>query len=288
MLQRSPTYIVSMPAEDRIANWLRRRLPARIASGITRWKNVLLGMWFYGFCRRHPARARAMITRWVRDELGPGHDVHPHFEPRYDPWQQRMCLVPDGDLFAAIREGRVSVVTDEITTFTAGGIALRSGTELRADVIVTATGLNLLLLGGVEVTVDGARVDFAKTWNYKGMMFSDVPNLALAVGYTNASWTLKAELVCRYVCRLLNHMARTGARQCTPRLRDPTVTAAPFIDLTSGYVRRSIDAFPKQGSKVPWRLHQNYARDVVLLGRGRVDDGVMEFAPGVHAGRARL
>jgi monooxygenase len=288
MLQRSPTYIVSMPAEDRVANWLRRRLPARVAYAVTRWKNVLLGMWFYRFCRRHPARARAMITRWVREALGPGHDVHPHFEPRYDPWQQRMCLVPDGDLFAAIRDGRVSVVTDEIATFTAGGIALRSGVELPADVIVTATGLNLLFLGGVDVTVDGARVDFAKTYNYKGMMFSDVPNLALAVGYTNASWTLKAELVCRYVCRLLNHMASTGARQCTPRVRE-TITPAPFIDLTSGYVRRSIDAFPKQGSKLPWRLHQNYARDVVLLGRGRVDDGVMEFTgPDVHARRPRL
>jgi cation diffusion facilitator CzcD-associated flavoprotein CzcO len=189
-----------------------------------------------------------------------------------------MCLVPDGDLFRAMREGRASVVTDQIATFTEKGLRLRSGAELEADVVVTATGLNLLLLGGLEVTVDGARVEFAKTFNYKGMMFSDVPNLALAVGYTNASWTLKAELICRYVCRLLNHMTATGTRQCTPRLRDASLEAAPFLDLTSGYVQRSMHLFPKQGAKIPWRLHQNYARDLLLLQRGSVDDGVMEFS----------
>src|SRR5207253_2350925 len=180
--------------------------------------------------------------------------------------------------FAAMRRGRASVVTGEIATFTAEGLQLRSGAELEADVVVTATGLNLLLLGGLEATVDGVRVDFSKTYNYKGMMFSDVPNLALAVGYTNASWTLKAELIGRYVCRLLNHMEKTGTRQCTPRLRDPALEPAPFLDLTSGYVQRSIHMFPKQGSKVPWKLHQNYARDLMLLRYGSVDDGVMEFS----------
>jgi len=277
MLQRSPTYIISMPAEDRLANWLRRRLPARTAYGITRWKNVLLGMWFYRFCRRNPQRARVLITKWLSKDLGAGYDVSKHFNPRYDPWDQRICLVPDGDLFKSMRRGRVSVVTDQIETFTEKGLKLRSGAELEADLVVTATGLNLLLLGGLEVTVDGARVDFTKTFAYKGMMFSDVPNLALAVGYTNASWTLKAELICRYVCRLLNHMAQTGTRQCTPR-RDASVDEAPFLDLTSGYVQRSIQMFPKQGAKVPWRLHQNYARDLVLLQRGTVEDGVMEFS----------
>jgi len=286
MLQRSPTYIVSLPGEDRIANWLRRRLPGRVAYGITRWKNVLLGLWFYRFCRRNPTRARAMITRWLANELPPDCDVSTHFNPRYNPWEQRVCVVPDSDLFEAMRQRRASVVTDQIETFTETGLRLRSGTEIEADLIVTATGLNLRLLGGLEVTVDGARVDFAKTYNYKGMMFSDVPNLALAVGYTNASWTLKAELICRYVCRLLNHMTRTGMRQCTPRLRDASVEETPFLDLTSGYVQRGIHMFPKQGAKIPWKLHQNYARDLVMLQRGKVDDGVMEFSnPTIPAAR---
>jgi cation diffusion facilitator CzcD-associated flavoprotein CzcO len=278
MLQRSPTYIVSMPAEDVIANWLRRWVSARVAYGVARWKNVLFGLWFYNFCRRRPERARALIDRWLARELGPEFDVSRHFKPRYNPWEQRMCLVPDGDLFRAMREGRASVVTDQIATFTERGLLLRSGAEIEADVVVTATGLNLLLLGGLEIAVDGVRVEFAKTFNYKGMMFSDVPNLALAVGYTNASWTLKAELICRYVCRLLNHMAKTGTRQCTPRLRDASLEAAPFLDLTSGYVQRSMHKFPKQGAKIPWRLHQNYARDLLLLQCGRVEDGVMEFS----------
>ncbi|HJQ85721.1 MAG TPA: NAD(P)/FAD-dependent oxidoreductase [Candidatus Binatia bacterium] len=278
MLQRSPTYIVSLPGEDPIANWLRRRLPARVAYGITRWKNVLLGLWFYRFCRRSPKRARALITRWVQRELGADYDVGTHFNPRYNPWEQRMCLVPDSDLFRTMREGRASIVTDQIETFTEKGLRLRSGAELEADLIVTATGLNLLFLAGLEATVDGARVDFTKTYNYKGMMFSDVPNLALAIGYTNASWTLKAELICRYVCRLLNHMERTGMRQCTPRLRGSRPEEAPFLDLTSGYVQRALDQFPKQGLQRPWRLHQNYALDLMALQRGSVEDDVMEFS----------
>jgi monooxygenase len=278
MLQRSPTYIVSMPGEDRLANGLRRILPARAAYGITRWKNVLLSLWFYRFCRRNPQRARALINGWLQRELGPEYDLSTHFNPRYNPWEQRVCLVPDADLFEVMREGRASVVTDQIETFTEKGVRLRSGAELEADLIVTATGLNLKLLGGLEATVDGVRVDFSKTYNYKGMMFSDVPNLALAVGYTNASWTLKAELICRYVCRLLNHMTDTGTRQCTPRRRGADGEEAPFLDLTSGYVQRSIHLFPKQGAKIPWKLHQNYARDLLMLQRGSVEDGVMEFS----------
>src|SRR5262245_42365965 len=239
MLQRSPTYIISMPGEDPIANFLRRHLPARIAYGITRWKNVLLGLWFYNFCRSRPQRARELINKWLQQEL-PEHDISKHFNPRYNPWEQRLCLVPDSDLFAAMREGRASIVTDQIETFTETGLKLRSGTELEADLIVTATGLNLLLLGGLEASVDGARVDFSKTYNYQGMMFSDVPDLALAMAYTNASWTLKAELICKYLCRLLNHMTKTGLRQCTPRLRGADVSQTPFLDLTSGYVKRAI------------------------------------------------
>ena len=284
MLQRSPTYIISMPGEDAIANWLRRRLPARAAYAVARWKNVLLGMWFYRFCRRNPNRARAIIEKWLRKELGPDFDVGTHFNPRYNPWEQRVCLVPDSDLFRTMREGRASVVTDQIETFTEKGLRLRSGKELEADLVVTATGLNLLFLGGLDVTVDGARVEFAKTVNYKGMMFSDVPNLALAIGYTNASWTLKAELICRYVCRLLNHMAATGTRQCTPRRRDVSIDEAPFLDLTSGYIQRAMDKFPKQGAKIPWRLHQNYARDLRMLQRGSVEDGAMEFSNRAGAG----
>jgi cation diffusion facilitator CzcD-associated flavoprotein CzcO len=285
MLQRSPTYIVSMPEQDRIANGLRRLLPTRVAYGLTRWKNVLLSLWFYRFCRRNPTRARALIDQWLRTELGPDFDVSTHFTPRYNPWEQRVCLVPDSDLFQALRDGRASIVTDQIETFTETGVTLRSGSALDADIVVTATGLNLLLLGGLEATVDGEHVDFAKTYNYKGMMFSDVPNLALAVGYTNASWTLKAELICRYVCRLLNHMTATGTRQSTPRRRETSGDGAPFLDLASGYVQRSIHLFPKQGAAVPWKLHQNYARDLWLLGRGSVEDGVMEFSNPAPAAR---
>jgi cation diffusion facilitator CzcD-associated flavoprotein CzcO len=287
MLQRSPTYIVSLPGEDPVANWLRRHLPARVAYGITRWKNVLITLLIFRYCRRNPERARALITRWVSKELGPGFDVGTHFNPRYNPWEQRLCLVPDSDLFRAMREGRASVVTDQIESFTETGLKLRSGTTLDADLIVTATGLNLQLFGGLQAAVDGARVDFARTWGYKGMMFSDVPNLALAIGYTNASWTLKAELICRYVCRLLNHMQATGTRQCTPRLPGASVGEAPFLDLTSGYIQRKMHEFPKQGSRVPWKLHQNYARDLLLLKRGGVEDGVMEFSNPATAARER-
>lgn len=277
MLQRSPTYIVSRPAEDRIANRLRQRLPAKLAYTITRWKNVLLGMYFFSLARHKPERVKEGIIALAKAQLGPDYDVDTHFRPRYNPWDQRLCLVPDADLFASIRAGKVSVVTDEIESFTETGLCLRSGKELAADVIVTATGLKLKLLGGMTVDVDGARVDFAKTMAYKGMMFSDVPNLACAFGYTNASWTLKADLTCDYVCRLLTYMDRHGYAYGTPRRLDPSVAEQPFLDFTSGYVQRSIDQFPRQGSKKPWRLYQNYALDLVALRFGRVADGTMEF-----------
>jgi cation diffusion facilitator CzcD-associated flavoprotein CzcO len=288
MLQRSPTYIVSMPGSDPIANGLRRILPAKTAYDLTRWKNVRLGLWFYEFCRKNPERAKKMIGRWLERAVGDGYQVHKHhFTPRYNPWEQRVCLVPDGDLFQSMRDGKVSIVTDQIETFTETGIKLRSGMELEADLVVTATGLNLRLLGGLEATVDGKRVEFAKTYNYKGMKFSDVPNLALEIGYTNATWTLKAELICRYVCRLLNHMRDTGTRQCTPRQREAETAETPFLDLNSGYIQRSIHLFPKQGAKLPWKLHQNYPRDLRLLERGPVDDGVMEFSNPQPAAAAR-
>jgi cation diffusion facilitator CzcD-associated flavoprotein CzcO len=278
MLQRSPTYILSLPAEDKIANRLRRFLPSKIAYGLTRWKNVLMGMFFYFLCRHAPQVVKNMIRKGVKAELGPDYDINPHFKPSYNPWDQRLCLVPDGDLFKAIKSGRASVATDHIETFTEKGLRLRSGAELEADVIVTATGLNLLALGGMQLAVDGRNVDLAKTMSYKGMMLSDVPNLASAIGYTNASWTLKCDLTSEYVCRLLNHMEKHGYSQCTPRRTDPTITEAPFIDFSSGYVQRSIDKFPKQGSRAPWKLYQNYALDLMTLKFGTVEDGEMEFS----------
>ena len=278
MLQRSPTYIVSMPAEDRLANALRRVLPVRLAYALTRWKNVLLGILVYQLCQRRPERAKRMILRGVRNALGPSYDVDRHFAPSYRPWDQRLCLVPDGDLFEAIRSGRVSVVTDRIERFTETGIRLASGAELPADLIVTATGLRMKFLGGLEVSVDGARVELPRTTVYKGMMLTGVPNLAMTVGYTNASWTLKCDLTCEYVCRVLNHMEAHGWRQCRPELSDPTLRAEPLIGLSSGYVERARSLFPTQGSKRPWRLHQNYLLDQLALRHARVDDGALRFS----------
>ena len=278
MLQRSPTYVVSRPAEDPLANWLRRKLPAKAAYGLTRWKNVLFSMYFYRVAREKPEAVKQRIVGMVREQLGPDYDIETHFTPRYNPWDQRLCLVPDADLFRAIKAGTASVATDHIESFTETGVALKSGAHLDADIIVTATGLNLKPLNGVALTVDGRPVEPARTLSYKGMMYSDVPNLASAFGYTNASWTLKCDLTCEYVCRLLKHMKATGLRQCTPRNRDPDIGEEPWLDFTSGYVQRAIAQFPKQGSKAPWKLHQNYARDLMNLRFSRVDDGVMEFS----------
>jgi monooxygenase len=219
-----------------------------------------------------------LILGGVKMALGPEYDVTKHFTPRYNPWEQRLCLVPDGDLFKSIRDKRASVVTNEIDTFTRNGIKLKDGSELEADIIVTATGLVLQVLGGLEVSVDGRTVDFARTLNYKGMMYSDIPNMASAFGYTNASWTLKCDLTCEYVCRLINYMDRNGYRQCTPHNLDPDVTELPSVDFSSGYVQRSIAKLPKQGSKRPWRLYQNYALDIVTLRYGKIDDGVMQYS----------
>jgi cation diffusion facilitator CzcD-associated flavoprotein CzcO len=278
MLQRSPTYVVARPAEDALANRLRRTLSARLAYHIIRWRNVLLSMYFFQLCRRKPDRAKQLILGGVKMALGPEYDVGKHFTPRYNPWDQRLCLVPDGDLFKAIRDKRAAVVTNEIDTFTKGGIKLKDGSELEADIIVTATGLNLQVLGGLEVSVDGRAVDFARTLTYKGMMYSDIPNMAAAFGYTNASWTLKCDLTCEYACRLINNMDRNGYKQCMPHNVDPDVTELPSLDFSSGYVQRSIAKLPKQGSKRPWRLYQNYALDIVTLRYGKIDDGVMQYS----------
>jgi len=278
MLQRSPTYVVSRPEGDAMANWMNARLPAKLSYAITRWKNVLLQMFFFRMSRRRPERIKELILQGVRAELGPHYDVAKHFTPRYNPWDQRLCLVPDADLFKSIREGHASVVTDHIDTFTERGIRLKSGQELEADIVVTATGLALEILGGMELSVDGRAVDLAKTLYYKGMMFSDVPNIAATFGYTNASWTLKADLICEYVCRILNKMDSKGVRQATPRNHDPSIETVPFLDFSSGYVQRSIARFPKQGNKVPWKLHMNYALDIMEIRYGRIEDGVLELS----------
>jgi monooxygenase len=278
MLQRSPTYVVSRPAQDQLAMKLRARLGEKVAYHLIRWRNVLLGMWFFQFSRRRPEKVKKLILGGVRMALGPDFDVATHFNPRYNPWDQRLCLVPDGDLFDAIREKRASVVTKEIDRFTERGIRLKDGSELEADIIVTATGLVLQLFGGMEVAVDGRAVDFAKVLSYKGMMYSGVPNLASAFGYTNASWTLKCDLTCEYVCRLINYMERHGYKSCVPHNVDPSVTEVPWSDFSSGYVQRAIAQMPKQGSKRPWRLYPNYVLDIITLRLGRVDDGVMRYS----------
>ena len=288
MLQRSPTYVVSRPAEDAVANWLRRRLPHKLAYGMTRWKNVLFGMYFFRLARRKPEKVKARILGWVRDHLGPDYDIQTHFTPSYNPWDQRLCLVPDADLFDAIKAGRASVATDTIRTFTPTGVELSSGKVLDADVVVAATGLELQLLSGVEFRIDGRVRDLSKSLNYKGCMFSDVPNLAYVFGYTNASWTLKADLTATYVCRLLNTMKKRGLRQATPFNDDPGVTEQPFLDFTSGYVQRAIDHLPKQGSKKPWRVNQNYLADLAALKFGSVDDAMRFSSPDPERARARV
>ena len=277
MLQRSPTYIVSRPGGDDFADRLRQRLPAGLAARLTRWRWVLLGMYFYNIARWKPELTKQTIVKMAQQELGPDYDVATHFTPRYNPWDQRVCLVPDSDLFKAIRAGKAEVVTDQIETFTETGIRLRSGRELAADLIVTATGLNMKVMSGVQLVVDGAPVELAQTMTYKGMMYSDIPNLASAIGYTNASWTLKCELTAAYVCRLLNTMDHHGYTQATPRQTDPSVHPAPLLDFTSGYVQRAMPYLPRQGSRPPWKLYQNYILDLLTLKFGPVDDGTLEF-----------
>jgi cation diffusion facilitator CzcD-associated flavoprotein CzcO len=276
MLQRSPSYIVSLPSVDRFANRMRRRLPGMLAHRIARWRSLMQSMYLFVVARRQPAATRGAILALTRSELGPGFDVERHFTPRYNPWEQRLCLVPDSDLFAAIRSGKASIVTDEIERFSEHGLRLCSGETLEADIIISATGLVMRLLGGAQLLVDGALVEPGKTLSYKGMMMEGVPNAATAFGYTNASWTLKAELIAAYVCRLLNHMDAHGYQQCTPR-GDATLTSEDALDFSSGYIRRAIHSLPRQGGRPPWRNHQNYLRDLLAMRFNKLDDGAMEF-----------
>ena len=277
MLQRSPTYIVAKPGADPFVNKMKRWLPAKAASRVTRWRNIALNMYFYHLSRSKPDKVSAMILAGTKAMLGPDYDVKTHFTPTYKPWDQRMCLVPDGDLFQAVRKGSASIETATIERFTETGIKLTSGKELAADVIVTATGLKMELLSGIAIVVDGERVPLAKTFNYKGAMFSGVPNFALTVGYTNASWTLKAELTSLYVCRLINYMDRRKLRSAVPRISEE-VGEQPLLDLQSGYVQRALAELPRKGLKRPWTLRQNYPRDILDLRYGRLNDGALQFA----------
>jgi monooxygenase len=278
MLQRSPGYIVPMPAEDAIATRLRALLGPRRGYAVTRWKNVLTMTLFYKLSRRRPVMIRDWIRKLTIKQLPAGYDVGTHFNPVYNPWDQRLCLVPDGDLFKAIRDGRASVVTDRIVTFTERGLRLESGGELEADIVVTATGLQLLALGGTQLIVDDRPVRLPETMAYKSMMLSGVPNFAFTIGYTNASWTLKADLVSEFTCRLLAYMGSRGYDTCVPVNDDPNIAERPLIDFSAGYVLRSIDQFPRSGSRAPWRLGMSYARDVVTLRYGKINDGVMRFS----------
>ncbi|WP_134432030.1 flavin-containing monooxygenase [Mycobacterium ulcerans] len=278
MLQRSPTYIVSQPERDSIAERLNRWLPENMAYAMVRWKNVLRQAAVYGACRKWPRRMRKNFMGLAQRQLPEGYDVRKHFGPHYNPWDQRLCLVPNGDLFRAIRHGQVDVVTDTIDRFTPTGIRLNSGQQLPADIIVTATGLNLQLFGGAAVTVDGESVDLTKAMAYKGMMLSGLPNMAYTVGYTNGSWTLKADLVSEFVCRLLNYMDANDYESVVVERPGSDVQECPFMEFTPGYVLRVIDELPKQGSRKPWRLNQNYLRDIHLIRRGKIDDEGLRFA----------
>ena len=278
MLQRSPTYIASLPARDPIADLLRNVLPERLSGPAVRWMKALMTQGMYQLSRRRPDMVKRMIRRQLEKELPAGYDIDTHFTPRYNPWDQRFCVVPDGDLFKAIRSGKVEVVTDHIATFTEKGLRLESGREIEADVVVTATGLELLFLGGIELVVDGEKVDPSTRLTYKGMMLEGVPNLAIAVGYTNASWTLKCDLTCDYVTRLLTRLHSTGMRQCTPVNSDGSVVPRPLLDLTSGYVQRSVDRFPKQGSRFPWQVRQSYLSDYRAMKMSGLDDDAMVFS----------
>jgi len=286
MLQRTPSFIMSLPGKDPLAELLRSKLPPKVAYPIVRWKNVLTTTALFQASRRWPNGVRKLIRTLTEKQLPAGVDVDTHFNPPYAPWDQRLCLVPDGDLFRTLRSGKASMVTDRIATFTETGIELGSGQHLDADVVVSATGLNLLAMGGMTLRLDGEPVDVSETVSYKGMMLSGVPNFSMVIGYTNASWTLKADLVNRYVTRLLQHMDRRGLAVATP-LAPPEGADLPFLDLAAGYVQRSLAQLPKQGSRTPWRLHQNYIRDVWLMRRGPLEDeGIAFSAVPVRAERA--
>jgi cation diffusion facilitator CzcD-associated flavoprotein CzcO len=278
MLQRSPTYVLSMPRKSPAAKFFTKWLPGKSGRTAARWFHALTSQGFYNYSRRRPEKVKQVLIKGVTERLPEGYDVERHFTPRYNPWDERVCVVPRGDLFTAIREDRATVVTDTIDTFTSTGIRLDSGQELTADVVVTATGLEVLFLGGIEFSVDGVPLVPHDHLTYKGMMLDDVPNLAMTVGYTNASWTLKAELTCQHVCRILNHMRSTGSKVAAPHNNDPAVDEVPLMPLTSGYLQRAADELPRQGSRFPWQVHQSFLKDSRAMRKSQVDDGVIQFS----------
>jgi len=271
MVQRSPTYIVSRPARDGIAAFLQRVLPARAAHSLTRWKNALMAIYVYGRAKKRPRKVADWIVDQARQQLPANYPVTCDFAPSYNPWDQRLCLIPDGDLFAAMRSGKVSIATGTIDRFLPTGIRLTGGEQVTADIIVTATGLNLKLAGGIALTIDGAPVGLADHTLYKGMMLSGVPNLAISVGYINASWTLRSDITARAVCRLLNHMDRRGLAVATPR-DDPSPERHPLLELSSGYLARAEGQLPLQGARHPWRVKQHYVRDLAAMRFSKVDE----------------
>lgn len=276
MLQRSPAYVASVPSEDRLSGALRRVLPESLVYRMGRARNIALQRGLFKLSKSRPRVVARLLRMGVKRYMGDAFNPR-DFTPRYNPWDERMCVVPDGDLFKALRSGQADIVTDTIESFTADGIRLQSGTELKADIVVAATGLDLQMMGGAELRVDGASIDFGKVLSYKGVMFDKVPNFALIFGYTNASWTLKADIASEFVCRVLRHMDEHGYDTATPRDREGCATDEPFFDLQSGYIRRVTHRLPKQGSKDPWRVLHNYYHDLPMMRRGRIDDGVLEF-----------
>jgi monooxygenase len=276
MLQRSPSYVISRPSVDKIALALDKLLPSRWAYAVTRWKNVLMGMYFYSVSKRKPAKVKEYLLGLIRKEMGSSYEVGKHFSPNYGPWDQRVCAVPDSDLFNQIKAGRATIVTDTIERMTGQGILLTSGQEIAADVIVTATGLKLSALGDVAISKDELPYVLSDSMAYKGLMLSDLPNAALAFGYINASWTLRADLTSEYVCRLLNHMDRYSYRVVYPKA-DPTVAPQAFMSLSSGYVQRSQEQLPKQGDRAPWKVKPSYWADLMLLRWSKLEDGVLQL-----------
>ena len=276
MLQRSPTYIMNLPSEDGVANFMKRILPSQLAHTLSRWKNILFSLGFYALSKKWPGAIKKWIQKNIQKELGDRYEEK-HFDPTYNPWDQRLCLIPDSDLFDAMKSGKVEIVTDTIDRFTSKGILLNSGGELEADIIVTATGLNVQIFGGMKVKVNEELIHTGDLHSYRGVLFSDIPNFAIAVGYTNATWTLKCDLNCRYVSKILNHMAENGYKTCTPRFDSTVFDTEPLLDFDAGYIQRALEILPKQGSKAPWKVYQNYIKDTFSLKYGKVADQYLEY-----------
>lgn len=287
MLQRSPSWFYNLPQTSAVAETMSKFMPRGLVFRLLRWWRIVFQQIMYKMIRARPEKSGENLLNLVKEQLPAGYDVEKHFHPRYNPWDQRLCVVPDGDLFEKIREGKASVETDEIETFVENGVRLKSGKTLKADIIITATGLYLEAMGGAKASVDGRQVDLGETFTYRGFAISDLPNAAFVFGYTNSSWTLRADLISHYVCRLLNFMEKNGYDVATPVNDDPSLKPEPFLNLNSGYILRAADRLPKQGDRAPWRNPQSYFRDIAVLRFGRIDDGIMKFSKVSAAKTAR-